>query len=372
MQNGHIRKRGLWWYLKYRETVVQDGREVRRDIWKKLHLVDDQHRTEGSVRELASEILAPVNAGAAPESVDTVASFLEDIYLPHCNKTLKPSTARGYRHQMNAVRKHLGDLKLREARTPDIARIIEAMASEQTRARNSLKRARNFLCGGFRHAQETGAIATNPCTGYRLPKGVGEAAEETYAYSLEEIQSMLKVLDEPARTAVLVAALTGLRRSELQGLQWEDFEGDELRVGRSVWNGKESGTKTAGSKAGVPLLDIVRQALDKHKSRNGYNKWVFHGETGQSLRFDNLTKRTIIPALKAAGLRWEGWHAFRRGLATNLYALGAPDKTVQAILRHANVATTMAYYIKPVAAASHEAMAKLDAAFTAAKKTKTA
>src|SRR5712692_8163581 len=112
MQNGYIAKRGRWWYLKYRETVVQDGREVRRDVWKKLHLVDDQHRTEGSVRELAAPYLAKVNAGSAPESVDTVTSFLENVYIPHCDKTLKPSTARGYRHQMNAVRKHLVDLKL--------------------------------------------------------------------------------------------------------------------------------------------------------------------------------------------------------------------------------------------------------------------
>lgn len=31
---------------------------------------------------------------------------------------------------------------------------------------------------------------------------------------------------------------------------------------------------------------------------------------------------------------WHGWHAFRRGLATNLYGLGVADKTIQAILRH--------------------------------------
>ena len=29
---------------------------------------------------------------------------------------------------------------------------------------------------------------------------------------------------------------------------------------------------------------------------------------------------------------WHGWRAFRRGLATNLHRLGAPDKTIQAAL----------------------------------------
>jgi integrase len=48
-------------------------------------------------------------------------------------------------------------------------------------------------------------------------------AEETYAYSLEEIKRMLARLDEPTRTIVLTAAFTGLRKRELWGLRWEDF-----------------------------------------------------------------------------------------------------------------------------------------------------
>ena len=46
--------------------------------------------------------------------------------------------------------------------------------------------------------------------------------------------------------------------------------------------------------------------------------------------------------------RWHGWHAFRRGLATNLHALGVDDKTIQAILRHSNVSLTMNVHVKSV------------------------
>ncbi|MGB9431875.1 MAG: hypothetical protein WBQ89_06510 [Candidatus Acidiferrum sp.] len=42
-------------------------------------------------------------------------------------------------------------------------------------------------------------------------------------------------------------------------------------------------------------------------------------------------------------LCWRGWHAFRRGLATNLHALGIPDREIQGILRHSNIAIS---YIK--------------------------
>jgi integrase len=44
--------------------------------------------------------------------------------------------------------------------------------------------------------------------------------------------------------------------------------------------------------------------------------------------------------------KWHGWHATRRGMGTNLYRLGVPEKTIQAILRHANVSAMATYYIK--------------------------
>ena len=49
-----------------------------------------------------------------------------------------------------------------------------------------------------------------------------------------------------------------------------------------------------------------------------------------------------------------------RGLGTNLYRLGVPEKTIQAILRHANVSTTNTYYIKSAADDTRVAMAKLE------------
>ena len=45
---------------------------------------------------------------------------------------------------------------------------------------------------------------------------------------------------------------------------------------------------------------------------------------------------------------WHGWHAFRRGLATNLHTLGVDDKTIQAILRHSTIGLTQNIYIKSV------------------------
>jgi integrase len=61
------------------------------------------------------------------------------------------------------------------------------------------------------------------------------------------------------------------------------------------------------------------------------------------LNVDNLARRVIAPVSK-----WHGWHAFLRGLATNLHSLRVDDKTIQEILRHSSVGPTMNVYVRPV------------------------
>jgi integrase len=63
---------------------------------------------------------------------------------------------------------------------------------------------------------------------------------------------------------------------------------------------------------------------------------------------DNLSDRVIKPILKANGLKWKGWHAYRRGLATNLHELDVPDIVIPAILRHEDIRTIQRSYIKTV------------------------
>jgi integrase len=72
---------------------------------------------------------------------------------------------------------------------------------------------------------------------------------------------------------------------------------------------------------------------------------MFPNTIGGALDLDNLTDRVIKPVLKANGLKWKGWHAYRRRLATNLHQLGVPHIVIQAILRHEDIRTTQRSYI---------------------------
>ena len=66
------------------------------------------------------------------------------------------------------------------------------------------------------------------------------------------------------------------------------------------------------------------------------------------------------PLLEKLELPWYGWHAFRRGLATNLNQIGVDPKDVQAILRHADFQTTMNHYVKSVPESVKRAMERFE------------
>ena len=78
------------------------------------------------------------------------------------------------------------------------------------------------------------------------------------------------------------------------------------------------------------------------------------------LNLDNLSRRGIRPVVARVGLEWHGWHAFRRGLATNLKQIGVDDKTIQAIMRHADYAATMNSYVKSVPESVQKAMERYE------------
>jgi hypothetical protein len=70
---------------------------------------------------------------------------------------------------------------------------------------------------------------------------------------------------------------------------------------------------------------------------------------------ENLSKREIKPQLE-----WDGWHAFRRGLAGNLPELDVLDPVIQRILRQDDITTTQRHCRKTVPKSARKAMAKLD------------
>jgi len=131
------------------------------------------------------------------------------------------------------------------------------------------------------------------------------------------------------RTLIGVAAFARLREGEIRGLWWKDDELSVLNIRRSVWRSfvlDETKTHEDEDDPGVvPIIQPLGRMLDQIRPQAG-SGWMFGNSIGGALDLDNLADRVIKPVLKANGLKWKGWHAYRRGLATNLHELGIPDR----------------------------------------------
>jgi integrase len=144
----------------------------------------------------------------------------------------------------------------------------------------------------------------------------------------------------------------------MSGLEWTDI-GAEINVRRSLWRDTVNDrAKTEASRATVPVIDVLRGILEEYRGGK---------LTGRLFDLDlqKLGKLKIEPVAKALGLEWWGLQALRRGIATNLYSLGASDKIVQRVLRHAKANVTRERYIKSVPSDVNAAMQTMNTAVKA-------
>jgi len=366
IQKGEVYRKGKKWYLRYFDFRVEDGQLQRKRLCKPLCCVADMTKTQA--REEAKRFLESINRPVlSPETAIKLVEFIESAYLPRLKQDVRPSTYRGYTSLWAALKPYCPDLLTRDVRTKRVQAILDEMARTDRFNKRSMQHVKFFLSGAFglaiRNDYYTGG---NPVTEAKIPakvRGVGE----THAYGLEEVLMMLDVIPEPARTLLAVAAFAALRRGELRGLRWEDYRNAELHVGRSVWNGIATDPKTEESKNAVPVIPKLAAILAAHRERQGnpISGWIFPNGAGNAADPNNVLQRVILPALKRNGILWHGWHAFRRGVATNLNRLGVPDKIIQRVLRHSDVAITQAAYIKPEDKDSKAAMEKFETAVNA-------
>ena len=340
MQKGQIFRRHGAWHLRYRI----DGKQVS----VKLTDYSDEYRTLTSVRPLAEPHLRPVNQGRASGPI-TLKTFIETEYLPHVEQHRRPSTYRGYRNLFNRYFANQGTARLFSFRTRDGQLLMNSIAKQFDLSHQTLKNIKHFLSGVFVHAKRMGNYdGTNPITDIEIPKG--RESQPTKAYSADEVDGMIEALDGPAKVAVVLAAYTGLSLAELRGLKWADInlESDELTVNRNVWHGKIGPPKTQARQSAVPLISIVHDVLVEYKTQAPIpTEWLFEGPKTFPLDLATVGSKTIKPLLaKKKKIEWSGWHAFRRGFATRLYAKGVRDAVVQSLMRHSNFSVTRKNYIK--------------------------
>ncbi|HUO14887.1 MAG TPA: site-specific integrase [Verrucomicrobiae bacterium] len=239
-----------------------------------------------------------------------------------------------------------GEYSLSDVRTV----AVEDWLRSITLANGSKAKIRNLMSALFNHAMRYEWVDRNPI---RLVRQSAKRQSEPDVLTAEEIKTLLSKLDGVYYAMTFLAAVTGLRVSELLALKWEDvdFAAEEIRLTRAIVCQHIGPLKTAASHKPIPMDAALSAALldwRRHCAYNQESDFVFASaemDGKQPLWPSSAMSKHIRPAAKLAGItKHVRWHVFRHSFATILKGNGEDVKTVQESLRHADSKITLDTY----------------------------
>jgi integrase len=340
-QDGHLVKRFGGWHVRY--YVTDNG--CRR---QKSHRLCDDSQSKSHAKQLRNEFLrTQVNVGVKNTGPMGVVDFWDSIYQPFLdggNSNLKPSTIHGYKQVWNQhLKSHFGTLNLSDYKTHMMSMFLTPLAlTLRPRTLNAIKWLASAI---FVHAVASGNCETNPIRDAKvLGKTLGHG--DTKSYTLEEMENVVTALVDrvDAQLVMALSFFAGMRKGEIQGLQWSDVDDDHIHVRRAFSRGVVGPPKSKKSVRAIPLIQPVRGLLMLWRGKAGDGVWVFTNTEGNALHMDMFANTTIKPALKKAGIEWKGFHAGRRGLGSELRSITGNSTAARDVLGHTTTRVTEEHY----------------------------
>lgn len=190
-------------------------------------------------------------------------------------------------------------------------------------------------------------IVQNPCDKVRLRLNRIIEKQEVHFWDVDTYRKVLSLLhNETLDNARVIefAVKTGLRRSEIWGLTWNDinFETNELSVNKTLQKVNKIMSilpcKNNSSVRTIALPSSLVPMLKKYREAHPENVYVF-----QNLDYDAVTKwfREWQPKNNVQKIRF---HDLRHTHATLLLFQGISIKAISERLGHSNIGITMNTY----------------------------
>ncbi|MGL4362460.1 MAG: tyrosine-type recombinase/integrase [Cellulosilyticaceae bacterium] len=261
----------------------------------------------------------------------------------------------------------LGNKKLTDLKGHDLQSYYNKLLNEGISA-YTLKTVNKYLGTCLNAAIKHDYINKNYCKAVTLP--VAKSKVSRVSFTLLEQQLFLQRISHHKHEALFYLALaTGMRQGELLALTWSDINFDEnsIAVYKSFkkvlnidsnnhrqWTETIQTTKTSSGNRTVYVPITVMQKLIEHRNRQEIlkrknadiyedNNLVFCTQSGTYIDARNLL-RSYKHVLVRSNIDYKPFHCLRHTCATRLFEKNISVKTVQTLLGHKDIATTMNIY----------------------------
>jgi integrase len=353
---GYVVAKGSRYYAVIYEGIDPlTGRERRR--W----------HPAGIDRDAASQLASRLAAKATPSTRDrgvTLARYLREQWLPAKRLNLRPSTWDSYARTLELhVIPRLGHIPIRHLRVEHLeALYAELLATGRANGRGGLDsksvlEAHGIVRKALADAARRGLVTRNVADDAHAPKR-RRPKPHVRAWTAQQLRTFLAAAERHRLFAAFwLAATTGMRRSELLALRWDDLDADAmtLSVHRALvsvaYELHESPGKSNNASRSIDLDRHTVQVLEGWRARLGDElgrpmrgtDYLFPNSAGEATHPDLFTGafKRVVAHLDLPQLRL---HDLRHTHAPLLLKAGVPIKVVSERLGHATPGFTMATY----------------------------
>ncbi|MDR3270244.1 MAG: site-specific integrase [Peptococcaceae bacterium] len=274
--------------------------------------------------------------------------------------TVRESTWKGYRTLLeNYVKPYLGEKPLAFLTTADIQKMYNKVKL-QGRVKNHpihghqladsmVRKIHMLLHEALDAAVNRRLLVKNPTNGTTIPKNNYAPKQILNDAQLDHFLKAVQG-DDIWRDFFYTELTTGLRRGEICGLKWQDFDTKNgvLNICRTLH--KDDGGYTVGeTKTGAGTRTIIlppstAELMHKRK-QTAVGEWIFHNpvKPEEPVNPDSAYRR-MKTLLKKAELPSIRFHDLRHTFSTHALAGGVDAKTLSGILGHTNASFTLDTY----------------------------
>lgn len=329
---------------------------------------------------VAQTELAAQTGQFVASSGTTLAELADAYFLTR--RDLREVTVQGYRQALAGVLAVHGTERVQTITEPEVQRWVDAWKTTggvrgRGLAHRSIVLSLQALSLVLGYGVKTKVLSVNPAQGVKAPRKTAADRKVKIIWTPAQMRQFLDVSDQDEYASGWRLVCSGLRRSEVLGVRWQDVDLEtgivSIRQGRVKTGVKKAvvtdDPKSAASKRDVEVEAIhpgtmmmfralkTRQAADRLALGGWETDLVVVNEAGEPIHPDTFGTR-FRALCKKAGVPVISMHNTRHTIASLLHGDGVAPATAAELLGH-EVGTHLTYYVKPIEGAKSAAAARL-------------